>query len=181
MRKIMIIRHGERPEGKVCGVKADGSKSSRDLTPRGWQRAGALVRYFNPRPTAALGPGLATPVAIFASRVENEQKSRRPRQTVTPLADALGLAVDRSFGHGSESGLVHAALKVPGPVLVCWHHEAIPALVNLFAPSLVCPQVWPDRRFDIVWVLDRDATTSSWTLTQVPQLLLAGDSPDVIA
>ncbi|PNE11458.1 MAG: hypothetical protein CR217_08855 [Beijerinckiaceae bacterium] len=40
------------------------------------------------------------------------------------------------------------------------------------------PQYWPLDRFDLVWVFHkRDGT---WTFTQVPQLLLAGDRPDVI-
>jgi hypothetical protein len=33
---------------------------------------------------------------------------------------------------------------------------------------------WPDERFDIVWVLDRDG--ERWKFSQLPQMLLAGDS-----
>ncbi len=40
------------------------------------------------------------------------------------------------------------------------------------------PQTWPDDRFDIVWVFER--ADGGWSFTQVPQLLLAGDSVDVI-
>ncbi len=40
------------------------------------------------------------------------------------------------------------------------------------------PQYWPLDRFDLVWVFDRRGDT--WTFTQVPQLLLAGDRPEVI-
>jgi hypothetical protein len=39
-------------------------------------------------------------------------------------------------------------------------------------------RIWPLDRFDLVWVFDR--RDSTWTFTQVPQLLLAGDRPDVI-
>ena len=35
---------------------------------------------------------------------------------------------------------------------------------------------WEGRgRFDMVWVFDRQA--SGWTFSQVPQMVLAGDSP----
>ena len=40
--KIMVIRHAEKPNGQATGVKESGEPSSRDLTVRGWQRAGAL-------------------------------------------------------------------------------------------------------------------------------------------
>jgi hypothetical protein len=40
------------------------------------------------------------------------------------------------------------------------------------------PQYWPLDRFDLVWVFDRRGDT--WTFTQVPQLLLAGDRPEGI-
>lgn len=179
MRKVMIIRHAEKPGGKIRGVAPDGSNNSRGLTPRGWQRAGALVRYFDPASASTPVPGVATPAAIFASRVEKKEKSRRPRQTVKPLATALRIAVDASYGRDTEPVLVQTVLQASGPVLVCWHHENIPALVSLLAPSVSCPQVWPDDRFDLVWILDQDAS-SAWTLTQRPQLLLAGDSADPI-
>jgi hypothetical protein len=38
-----------------------------------------------------------------------------------------------------------------------------------------CPQKWPDTRFDLVWVLDRQPS-GHWTFAQVPQMLLSGDS-----
>jgi hypothetical protein len=49
-RKIMIIRHAEKPDpsANIVGVTEGGDVDKDDLTVRGWQRAGALVRFFNP-------------------------------------------------------------------------------------------------------------------------------------
>ena len=168
MKRIMIIRHAEKPAGAQDGVKASGKRSARSLTPRGWQRAGALVRLFHPRPGGQPTPGLAVPGAIFASRVDGGERSRRPRQTVKPLARALGIRVDQSFGAGNEDALAAAIHGIDASTLICWHHEGIPGLASMIAPGAVSPRVWPADRFDTVWVL------------QVHQLLLDGDSVEDI-
>ena len=59
--------------------------------------------------------------------------------------------------------------------------EAIPAIANqILGNDTTVPQTWPGDRFDLVWVFDWNAGAESYTFTQVPQLLLAGDSPDPI-
>jgi hypothetical protein len=46
--KIMLIRHAEKPiAGRVEGFRARGEKDDASLTARGWQRAGALTRFFD--------------------------------------------------------------------------------------------------------------------------------------
>jgi hypothetical protein len=61
-------------------------------------------------------------------------------------------------------------------VLIAWEHEAIPAIANRILGDMTrCPQKWPDTRFDLVWVLDRQPS-GHWTFAQVPQMLLSGDS-----
>jgi hypothetical protein len=67
-------------------------------------------------------------------------------------------------------------------VLIAWQHEASPAIANqILGNDTTAPQKWPGSRFDLVWVFDLDAGSGTYTFTQVPQLLLAGDSPDVIS
>src|SRR5262245_16855969 len=65
VRTIFIIRHGEKPEQKDgYGVDDECNLKKTSLLPRGWQRAGALVRLFAP-----LGdprPGLTTPKQLIA-------------------------------------------------------------------------------------------------------------------
>ncbi len=42
---VMLVRHAEKPlgAGPPHGVTIDGTPDPESLTPRGWQRAGALV------------------------------------------------------------------------------------------------------------------------------------------
>jgi hypothetical protein len=184
--KIMIVRHAEKPsdDGKILGVDADGKDNPEELIVRGWQRSGALVRLFAPRDGRFVDPHLATPKTIFASKTEHhEGQSLRPQHTVLELATLLGLEL--SLGHTKDDiqGLATDAVAATatGPVLIAWEHQNIPPLVNAITKnSLPCPHKWPGDRFDLVWVLDGAGSTGPWSLTQVAQLLLAGDSPKPI-
>ncbi len=49
----------------------------------------------------------------------------------------------------------------------------------LLGDEVSAPQQWRDDRFDLVWVFDLDPS-GRYRFSQVPQLLLAGDRPDVI-
>lgn len=61
-------------------------------------------------------------------------------------------------------------------VLICWDHERIPAIAAALptAPGTQIPD-WPDHRFDMIWSLTRQ-DTAEYEFSQLPQLLLAGDS-----
>ncbi len=178
--RIIILRHAEKPaDGEPLGVRASGRADPESLTPRGWQRAGALARLFVPPDGRFAHPALATPTAILATRAEEGAgASRRPKQTVRPLADLLGIALDHRFGKGEEAAVAAAVLAGDGVVLVAWVHERIPAIVAAIPGAPKVPD-WPDDRFDVVWVL-APAPGGGWALTQVPQRLLAGDRDDGI-
>lgn len=179
--KILIVRHAEKPVGgEPLGLRADGRADPESLTVRGWQRAGALARFLAPLDGRFAHPALARPTAILATRSEQgEGASRRPKQTVRPLADLLGIALDHRFGKGEEAAAAAFALDLPGVVLVSWVHERIAPFVAAIPRAPAVPQHWPEDRFDVVWVLD--PTADGWELTQVPQRLLAGDRDDGIA
>jgi hypothetical protein len=177
--KIMLIRHAEKPNGKVVGVTASGGANKEELIVRGWQRSGALVRFFAPADGKLADPRLAQPKTIFAAAVGKHSKSLRPQHTVLALATALNLQLDLRFPKGDETDLAKAAVAAAGPVLIAWEHEDIPGIVNsIVGNSKTCPQKWDGSRFDLVWVLDRQA--QGWTFSQVPQLLLPGDSKSPI-
>ena len=93
--KLMLIRHAEKPDGQanIGGVSEAGAADRNDLTAKGWRRAGALVRLFNPAPPGGLRPGLAVPGAIFAAPATDDDPSKRPLHTAAPLAADLGLTV----------------------------------------------------------------------------------------
>ena len=180
--KIMLIRHAEKPsdDGSVQGVTVAGAPDPKELIVRGWQRSGALVRLFAPRDGGFADQRLATPRSIFASGVMRHSNSLRPQHTVLELATLLQLSLLLQHPKGDETALVAEALTVEGPVLIAWEHEAIPDIANrIIGNSTTCPQKWPGHRFDIVWVFDRKH--AAWSFAQVPQMVLAGDSTELIA
>jgi hypothetical protein len=183
--KIMLIRHGEKPtdeNNKPYGVKADGEQDFESLLPRGWQRAGALAVLFDPARGALQAGDLAVPDKIYASHDKQRDKgSKRPKQTVEPLADRLGLKIDLSFERKETAKLAGGVLKQKGVVLISWQHELIIEIVTALTAgrkvSGTIPPCWPDDRFDLVWVLSSQG--DGWLFTQIPQRLLAGDADTV--
>jgi len=174
--KVMLIRHAEKPDGtgRIVGVDETGQLDPNQLSVRGWQRAGALVRYFAPI-GKDLTPGIATPTAIFACRPANSSSSLRPLSTVMPLASALQIPVRNEIGKGDGHTLPEAISGISGAVLICWSHDEIPAIARRLAGDLPgLPDAWPRKRYDLVWILDR--SPSGWSFFQAGQLLLPEDA-----
>jgi hypothetical protein len=176
--RIMVIRHAEKPDDKDGGVDPKGNPDKHDLIVRGWERAGALVQFFA-NPHDPNGP-IKRPTTIFATEPTTGSDSKRPLHTVTPLAKFLSLNIDSTIMEGSEGALVQAVIAANGVVLVAWHHEKIPAIANLILQNQSAPQKWPGDRFDVVWIFSRTVASAPWTFSQAPQLLLSGDSANVI-
>lgn len=170
---IVIIRHAEKPDGTEApyGITEEGEQSAGSLTVRGWTRAGALAEAF-------LCPGkwdVPVPTAIYASK-PGEEFGLRALQTVTPLAERLGLEADRSFRRGEEAGLAAALLAGRGCRLVAWEHHSIPDIVahlGTVTPSTIGK--WRSDRYDVIWRFERDS--KGWEFRAIPQDLLAGDKP----
>lgn len=178
---IMVVRHGEKPSKPPppYGIDPKGQQNEDCLIPRGWQRSGALACLFSEWGVVAR-PGLAVPKTVYAT--EPASKSLRPEETVSAVAalQLKGAKPNVSFKEGDEAKLADAAKGAEGPVLIGWHHEAIPAIANaILGNSSTTPQHWPGKRFDMVWVFD--LKKGRWTFTQVPQLVLYGDSSKLIA
>jgi hypothetical protein len=87
----MLIRHAERPspDKSIRGVTQEGVKSKQELTVRGWQRAGALVRFFAPRDNRFVHPALARPQILFACKAGPAAPSLRPQHSLLPLASLI--------------------------------------------------------------------------------------------
>lgn len=182
---VMIIRHAEKPTGSpnALGITDAGEHDDESLTVRGWTRAGALVGLFDPRASdgtpLATRAGIGRPATIFAADPKSHG-SKRPEETVAPLAQALGVPVQTPFPKGHEADLVTALAAARGPVLIAWEHENIAAIIeHMGVVKPTPPKDWPGDRFDVVYVFTRSG--DGWTFTQVPQLLLAGDSASPIA
>jgi hypothetical protein len=193
----MVIRHAEKPDDKHQGVTSHGHVDEESLIVRGWQRAGALAALFDPTNGPLQDSRLAVPDVIYASNPVSDSaapdhgdkegsKSKRPLQTITPLADRLGVKPNLAFVKGEEKPMVDSVLAQRGIVLVCWQHEKIHKIaehiVGSRAPTKPIPAEWPDDRFDIVWVFTPPVASSDrWGFAQVPQQLLRGDTDTVLS
>ena len=176
--KIMLIRHAEKP-GNSCpphGVTFEGEREKESLTVRGWQRAGALAAFFAPANNCFQDPALARPQVLYASTPTKRNGSRRPVETITPLAERLAIKVNTNFSKFESEEMLDEAFLCSGVVLVCWQHELIPKIANrILGDKTTAPQAWPEDRFDMVWVFDRDPSNGRYNFKQVPQNLLLGD------
>ena len=178
--RIILIRHAEKPSGSngTQGISLDGNADPQSLSPLGWQRAGALARLFCPMaPDSPLRPSV-----VFAAGVGHGSQSRRPIETVTPLVALLKETAPTLFitDHlkRDRQALLDDALSRDGVVLISWEHKGLPALVGLVPHEPAASKIWPNHRFDMIWILDRLHT--GWRFSQKPQLLLAGDLADPI-
>jgi len=175
---VMVIRHAEKPDGSQPGVDAQGNNDSSSLTETGWERTNRLADLFDPVPGPPR-PGLATPKAIYAAGATDEGEGQRPRETVMPPLERLGLPMNTRYGAGDEKKLVEQVITQPGPTLISWQHSGIPDIAKAFpAVTPKPPSEWPDDRFDIVWTFTR--TAGGWQFAQVPELVLPGDQDTVI-
>jgi hypothetical protein len=181
---VLIIRHADKPEPQWgAGVDKNGTPDDRSLTTRGWARAGVWADLFVP----SLGSpsALPTPATIFASAhvghheaapADDGSKSRRPEETITPLAEKLGVAINLSFTKGGETALATALAAVDGVTLVCWQHEDIIAIARALAPNLPgLPAQWPGDRYNVIFRFQRADRASSWNFDQIVPVMLTGD------
>lgn len=174
----MVIRHGEKPTGSPppYGVTDEGEREGESLTVRGWQRAGALVALLAPSDGSFPDPALASPQFIYASKPTKRNGSRRPFETVGPLAERLAIRVNTNFPKADYEEMLEEVFLCRGAVLVSWQHEFIPKMANrILGDKTTAPQDWPDDRYDLVWVFERDPASGLYDFTQVPQNLLMGD------
>jgi len=139
--QILIIRHGEKDGGN-------------GLSTLGFERAQKLVSFFETDPQATVD---GIPVAIFAMAQNGLDGSIRPIQTVTPLAEALGLTVQTPFVRDDYPSLVKSILSNPSlngkKILICWEHKVIPAMAAAFGVKPQ-PADWDDSDFDTVYEIN---------------------------
>jgi hypothetical protein len=145
------------------------------LTDIGWDRAHRLVDLFDPAQGSPRA-GLARPKVIYAAGANGNGEGMRTRETVTPLADKLGIPVNTNFGKGDEKARVEHVIAEPGPTLISWQHGEIPIIAEAF-PSVAPtpPSQWPNDRFDVIWTLTK--TADGWHFAQIPELALPRTKP----
>ena len=192
-KQVLIIRHGEK-----CGDPKKDDDGGNDLSIRGSARAAALPTLFVPGesqlacefdfdppsfagsyeqiPTKGTRPRFLTPQSIIAT--QQSKHSKRPIETVTPLAIALNLHINDRFADKDADikEMTDAILNnysfAGEIVLICWHHGKIPAIAQ--ALGIAKPPKWDGKIFDRVWQITFPKGKA--TLTDLPQMLLYGDS-----
>ncbi len=189
--QVLIIRHGEK-----LGDPKKENDGGRHLSVRGSARAAALpslfvlalpqlgcsihhksaefTAHYHQVPVKGLAPRFPSPKHIFATQASKD--SKRPIETVTPLATALAVPLNDGFTdkEASIQKMTNAILNdFPGEIiLVCWHHGNIPEIAK--ALGIAKPPKWDGKLFDRVWQITFPKGKA--TLTNSAQMLLYGDS-----
>lgn len=177
--KIMLLRHAEKPakDNAPYGVTSQGERSKESLEVRGWQRAGALANLFAAANGHSQHPVLAKPQFLYASKPLLHKGSLRPLETITPLGEKLRIKINADYQRSQLVSMVEDVFSHKGVVLICWQREYIPDIAAIILGKTdVAPSVWPEDRFDMIWVFDLHGSSPTYRFRQIPQQLLAGDS-----
>ncbi len=130
--RLIVLRHAEKT----------GDKRDRNLSHAGHERAARLVPY-------ALET-FGRPDFLIAAK--SSDRSRRPVETIEPLAAALGLEITSKLDD-DEVGALVAALDEKRAYrnkfgVISWRHSDIPRLVAaLGAPAGTLPAEWDDSDY----------------------------------
>jgi uncharacterized protein YbjT (DUF2867 family) len=163
---VLLLRHAEKPA----------EESDVHLSARGRERAEALVALLTTNaPFVAHG----MPVAVYAPRFEGRRHSRRPFETIAPLARRLGLKVQQPYRAEDYAALAREVLDEPAyrgkTVVICWVRESLPELARALGVKSEVKN-WKSEVYDRVWAVIFRPTKV--TLKRYPQRLLPGDEVD---
>lgn len=205
---VMIIRHGEKP-GDLSSDKDGGPNLSIQGSARAAAlpslftpdpaatpvsnmqqvdcdvTAGGGSQFtggYGKTQVSAGNPRFPIPNFLFATaQTDPPTGSNRPVETITPLSQALKIAINNHYGntdgkHGIE-GLVSEigtnSIYAGQVVLICWHHGTIPKLVEAFGvPKSQLPwHKWPGTIFDLVLSITWDGDKANLAAPGYQQLL----------
>ena len=142
---VLIVRHAEKPA------------SGTGLSPQGEQRAQAYATYFDP---LRLDGQSLLPGRLIATR--DSKSSIRPRLTLTPLSQRLGLPIEQPYADADVDKLAKSLRKdnQAPVVLIAWHHGHIDKLIEAFGGdprAITGRKTWPGDVYDWLVVLRFDA------------------------
>lgn len=161
-KQILILRHAEKPQ----------DKHNENLSTKGYERAAALAYY--------LPDTFAKVDHIFAAGIGHHSPSHRPVETITPLADRLGLKIHQKYLKDDHVAMVNHILDddkyTDTIIVICWEHTDIESISSAFGATNVPSTPWPGTIFDLVWQLSLVPSQNTYNIEQIPQLLLYGDT-----
>ncbi len=145
-KRIILMRHADKTE----------DPNDEDLSDAGWDRAQRLAKY--------IPETFGKPDVIVATAASKH--SDRPKDTVKPLADALGVKIQDYFSNKEFDDLVDEIFNDPDyknkTVVICWHHSRLPAMAALLgAPAGSYPDPWPDDAYNLILDLQYDPFSGS--------------------
>jgi hypothetical protein len=162
--QVILLRHAEKPT----------NEADIHLSEQGRERAQALVAFFTTNPAVT---NRGRPAVLFAPLVTHRGHSRRPSETLEPLAKQLKLPIRTPFLAADYARLAQQVLTSPEcdgkTVVICWVHENLPELAGALGVKPTPPR-WKDHVFDRVWVIRGRGDRTK--LKDLPQRLLPGDS-----
>ena len=159
--QVIFIRHGEKvmlPNGK-----ADPNKCG--LSKEGWDRAFRIRDTFV-QPSSFLKDKTSENIRFYAMQQKVKSgmigSSIRPIETILPLADDLGLAIDSSFAKDEQKECVKKILQHDNKtVIVCWEHKAILDFYPFFGLNIPEDELpnftWSSDNFSKIVVLNYDS------------------------
>jgi len=161
---ILLIRHAEQ------STDGDGLSSA------GEARAKAYVNYF--KNFTIDGRPLKLNYLFAAA---DSRSSHRPRLTVEPTANELGLTIDTQFKNQQFLELVDKIQSLPQGtnILICWHHGKISQLLRALGadPEGLLPDgKWPGDVFDWLIELRYDENGDLFESKRIDEHLSSRDS-----
>ncbi|MFA5955704.1 histidine phosphatase family protein [Hyphomicrobium sp.] len=145
-KRIILLRHADKTD----------DPSNEDLSDAGVERAKRLATY--------IPETFGKPDIIIATA--HSKHSNRPKETMEPLADALGLKIQHDFENKEFADLVDEIFNDPDyknkTIVICWHHGNLPAMAALLGvPAGSYPDPWPDDAFGLILDLQYDPYSGS--------------------
>ncbi|ORX82430.1 hypothetical protein BCR32DRAFT_326856 [Anaeromyces robustus] len=129
---VMIIRHGEKISNRYT-----------NLSPEGEARAKCLINLFGNNGT------YVSPQKIYAQSPTVRKQSTRPRDTVIPLSNSLGIEINLSYSSNKIKKLVNDIKNSPEEIiLVSWSRANIPEIARQLGADN--PPDW-ENQFDEIW------------------------------
>lgn len=150
--RLLIMRHAEKT----------GDKRDKDLSDAGWARAEKLATY--------IPQALGKPDFLVAA--SNSVKSKRPKQTLEPLGEALGLEIWADLDDEEVDQLISVLAGKPewrGKFgVVSWRHSDLPRLIgSLGAPDGSYPDPWDSAVYDLIVEVAYDRGSNTPRVRQI--------------
>jgi hypothetical protein len=164
--RLILIRHAEKPP----------DPSDVHLSEKGQLRARGLAGLLTTN--LAIIPA-GPPTALFAPKFTRRGRTRRPYETLQPLAGKLKLSIQTPFGADEWAAFakfISSTSSLDGKtVVVCWIHDYLPDMAAALGVEPK-PAHWKESVYDRVWIITYQGDRA--IMKDLPQNVLPGDSTE---